>query len=136
MTKVSIREAGENDLSDILRAYRDAGIDSGVSFTPEDAREQFARLREYPSYRIFVAEVDAVISGTYALILLDNLCKRGARAGVIEDVAVRPEFQGQGIGRAMMAHAREECRKAGCYKMTLSSNLAREGAHRFYDSLG
>jgi GNAT superfamily N-acetyltransferase len=136
MTPVSIREAAESDLADILNAYRDAGIDGGLSFTPEEAREQFARLRQYPSYRIFVAECDGVTAGTYALILLDNLAKRGARAGVVEDVAVRPEFQGRGIGRAMMAHAREECRLAGCYKMTLSSNIAREGAHRFYDSLG
>jgi GNAT superfamily N-acetyltransferase len=55
---------------------------------------------------------------------------------VIEDVAVRPEFQGRGVGRAMMEHARSECRRAGCYKMTLSSNLKRDGAHRFYDALG
>jgi len=136
MTQVSIREAAESDLSDILRAYRDAGIDGGFSFTPEEAREQFVRLSKYPSYRIFAAEVDGVIAGTYALIVLDNLNKRGARAGVIEDVAVRPEFQGKGIGRAMMVHAKEECRRAGCYKMTLSSNLARQDAHRFCDSLG
>ena len=35
-----------------------------------------------------------------------------------------------------MEHAREQCRAAGCYKMALSSNLKREGAHAFYDSLG
>jgi GNAT superfamily N-acetyltransferase len=136
MTPVSIREAAEADLADILSAYRDAGIDGGVSFTAAEAREQFARLRSYPSYRVFVALSEGVIAGTYSLILLDNLAKRGARAGIVEDVAVRPEFQGRGIGRAMMAHAREECRVGGCYKMMLSSNVAREGAHRFYDSLG
>ena len=38
--------------------------------------------------------------------------------------------------RAMMEHAREACRKAGCYKLALSSNLRREDAHKFYDSLG
>jgi hypothetical protein len=35
-----------------------------------------------------------------------------------------------------MGHACEECRLAGCYKLTLSSGLPREGAHRFYESLG
>jgi GNAT superfamily N-acetyltransferase len=40
------------------------------------------------------------------------------------------------VGRAMMAHAIEQCRKAGCYKLALSSNLKREDAHRFYESLG
>ncbi len=136
MIPVELREATEADLPDLLRAYRESGIDSGEAFTIEEARAQFARFRQYPSYRFFVATVDGVFAGTYALILLDNLAKRGARAGVVEDVAVLPEFQGRGVGRAMMAHAREECRRAECYKMTLSSNLKRTGAHAFYDALG
>jgi GNAT superfamily N-acetyltransferase len=136
MSDIAIREANEADLPAVLHAYDEAGIGGGVSFTAEEASEQFARLRQYPSYRVFVAETDGTIAGTYALIILDNLAKRGARAGVVEDVAVLPAFQGRGIGRSMMEHAREECRYAGCYKMTLSSNVAREGAHRFYDALG
>jgi GNAT superfamily N-acetyltransferase len=136
MSEIVIREASEADLGAVLRAYDEADIGGGVSFTVDEAREHFARLREYPSYRVFVAETDGTVAGTYALIILDNLAKRGARAGVVEDVAVLPAFQGRGIGRAMMDHAREECRRAGCYKMTLSSNVAREGAHRFYDALG
>ena len=136
MCELTIREAGESDLGDILRAYREAGIDGGISFTLAEAREQFAGLRRYPFYRIYVASADGAIAGTYALIILDNLAKRGAPAGVVEDVAVIPAFQGRGIGRAMMEHAREQCRKAGCYKMTLSSAVARDGAHRFYDALG
>ena len=76
------------------------------------------------------------IVGTYALLIMEKLGKRGTPAGVVEDVAVSPSRQGQGIGRAMMEHAREECRRAGCYKLALSSNLRREDAHRFYDSLG
>jgi GNAT superfamily N-acetyltransferase len=136
MTPVTIREAADADLADVLRLYRDAEVDGGRAFTLDEARAKFAELRRYPSYRIFVAVRDGVAAGTYALILLDNLNKRGTPVGVIEDVAVLPEFQGQGIGRAMMLHAREECRRAGCYKMMLSSNVAREDAHRFYDSLG
>jgi GNAT superfamily N-acetyltransferase len=133
---MTIREAAELDLADILRAYAESGIGGEESFTVEEAREQWERLRRYPSYRVFVAEADGVFAGTYALVILDNLNKRGARAGIVEDVAVLPEFQGRGVGRAMMEHAREECRRAGCYKMALSSNLKRESAHAFYDSLG
>ena len=136
MSEIAIREAGEADAAVLLRLYEEAGIGSGISFTEAEAREHFARLRQYPSFRIFVAEVEGTIAGAYDLILLDKLAKRGARAGVVEDVAVLPEFQGRGIGRAMMEHARALCREAGCYKLTLSSNLAREGAHRFYDALG
>src|SRR3954447_1860260 len=136
MIPVEIRQATGADVADLLRAYSDAGIDGGLAFSLDEAREQFARFRQYPSYRFFVARVDGVFAGTYALIILDNLAKRGTKAGVVEDVAVLPTFQGFGVGRAMMEHARAECRAAGCYKMTLSSNIAREGAHAFYDSLG
>jgi GNAT superfamily N-acetyltransferase len=136
MSEVAIREAAEADLAAVLRAYEEAGIGGGISFTADEAREQFTRLRQYPFYRVFVAETDGTIAGTYSLVILDKLAKRGARAGVVEDVAVLPAFQGRGIGRAMMEHARKACRSAGCYKMMLSSNVAREGAHRFYDALG
>jgi len=133
---MKIREAADFDLPAILRAYDESGIGGDSAFTVDEAREQFALLRRYPSYRVFVAEADGVFAGTYALIVLDNLNKRGARAAIVEDVAVLPGFQGRGVGRAMMEHAREQCRAAGCYKMALSSNLKREDAHRFYDSLG
>jgi GNAT superfamily N-acetyltransferase len=133
---MTIRIASESDLADILRAYAESGIGGEDAYTVEEARSQFALLGRYPSYRLFVAEADGVFAGTYALIILDNLNKRGAKAAIVEDVAVLPSFQGRGVGRAMMEHAREESRAAGCYKMALSSNLKREAAHAFYDSLG
>lgn len=36
----------------------------------------------------------------------------------------------------MMKYAIEYCKKYGCYKVSLSSNLKREKAHHFYESLG
>jgi GNAT superfamily N-acetyltransferase len=140
MTGLTIREATEDDVPAILDVYASSGVERGVRgvdrFTEDEARVQFALLRRYPSYRVFVAELDGKIAGTYELLIMDNLAKRGRRSGIVEDVAVDPAFQGRGVGRAMMLHAREQCRLANCYKLTLSSNLRREEAHRFYESLG
>jgi len=36
----------------------------------------------------------------------------------------------------MMAHAMQQARDAGCYKLALSSNVCRKDAHAFYESLG
>src|SRR6266545_3218317 len=105
MPQVAIREAVEADLPAILHAYASSGIDGGVSFTVDEAATHMAAFARYPSYRFFVAELDGTVAGTYALVILDNLAKRGAKCGVVEDVAVMPGNQGQGVGRAMMEHA-------------------------------
>jgi GNAT superfamily N-acetyltransferase len=133
---VEVRDANEADLPAILRILAASGIDGGSSFTLDEARAHWERLRRNPGFRLLAALADGEIAGTYSLLILEKLGKRGTPAGVVEDVAVAPDRQGQGIGRAMMEHAREECRKAGCYKLALSSNLKRGDAHRFYESLG
>ena len=136
MSEILFREAREDDLPAILRLYTSAQITDEATFTLEEAREHFQVFKRYPSYRIFVALIDDAIVGTYELLIMDNLAKRGRKSGVVEDVAVDPAYQGRGIGRAMMDHAREQCRQDGCYKFVLSSNMKREDAHRFYDALG
>ncbi len=136
MDQVTIRPAGDPDLAGVLEVYRRSGLEDAAGFTADEAREHYARFRAYPSYRLFVAETAGRIAGTYALLILDSLAKRGLRAGIAENVGVLPEFQGRGIGRAMMEHARGECRRAGCYKLALSSNERRREAHAFYEALG
>jgi ribosomal protein S18 acetylase RimI-like enzyme len=136
MNGVTIREASEEDIPAIFGIYSSAGIGDEDSFTVAEAKAHFAKLKQYPSFRVFVGLVDEAVVGTYALLLMDNMAKRSRRAGVVENVAVHPLHQGRGVGRAMMQHALEQCRQADCYKLTLSSNLKREDAHRFYDALG
>jgi GNAT superfamily N-acetyltransferase len=141
MSPLTIREATPQDIPAILSLYREAQIDDSQidetsAFTPEEAVAHLASLARYPYYRVFVALIGQTIVGTYELIILDNMAKRGLKSAIVEDVAVSPAYQGQGIGRAMMHHALEQCRQAACYKLTLSSNLKRTSAHRFYDSLG
>jgi len=136
MQVVSIREAAEEDVAAVLDLYRAAGIGGEDNFTVEEGIAHFAALKRASSLRLFVAVIDGSIVGTYELMVMDNMAKAGKRSGVVEDVAVSPDHQGQGVGRAMMVHALEECRKSGCYKLMLSSNLKREEAHRFYEALG
>lgn len=136
MPAFTIREATEADLPAILALYTAAGIGDHQSFTPVEAAAQLAAFRQYRSYRLFVAIAGDTIIGTYELLIMPNMAKRGKPSGIVEDVAVDPAHHGQGVGRAMMHHALDQCRRAGCYKLVLSSNLSREGAHRFYESLG
>jgi ribosomal protein S18 acetylase RimI-like enzyme len=136
MQDLTIREATEADLPDLLHIYAQPEIDNGTVLALAEAREYFRRLRYYPNYHLYVATVEERMVGTFALLIMDNLAHLGAPSGVVEDVGVLPAYQGQGIGRRMMAYALDLCRRAGCYKLTLSSNLQRTQAHAFYASLG
>ena len=136
MSTITIREIQSEDLERVLELYREGEIGAQESFSPEEARAQLAAFRKYPSYRVFVAEFDGEIAGTYELLIMDNLAKRGQRSAIVEDVAVTKRHRGRGIGRAMMRHAIELAKDARCYKLTLSSNLNRDDAHAFYGALG
>ena len=136
---VSIRLATREDLPDVMGLYGQSGLDQGCGLTLAEAEQWFQRLQQYPNYRLWVAtlkELDDRRVGTFTLLVMDNLVHHGSPSGVVEGVAVDPEFQGQGIGRQMMQFAAAQCRTAGCYKLSLSTNLKRKEAHAFYESLG
>jgi GNAT superfamily N-acetyltransferase len=132
---IHFREASKADLPDILRLHAQPDMGDGRVLSLSEAERVFDRIARYPDYRIYVAIRDDRIVGTFALLIMDNLGHRGAPSGVIEDVVVDPQCQGQGIGKAMMRHALRVCGEKGCYKAALSSNLKRERAHAFYESL-
>lgn len=133
---VSCREASRSDLPQVLRLYAQPDFDSGNVLPLPEAERLFERMRSYPDYRIYVAVHEEQVVGTFALLIMDNLGHMGARSAIIEDVAVAPDWQRRGIGKLMMTHALRVSGEKGCYKAALSSNLSREKAHAFYESLG
>ncbi len=134
--RVYIRPAVKGDLPAVLRLYAQPDLDDGAMLPIAEAERVFDRMARYPDYTLYVAELDGRIVGTFALLIMDNLAHMGATSAVVEDVVVDATHRGHGIGSAMMTHAVVVCRSKGCYKMALSSNLKREKAHAFYDSLG
>ena len=133
---IRVRAAVEEDLPAVLDLYAQPDFDRGKVLPLDEAARLFARFARYPDYTLYVAERDGCIVGSFALLVMDNLGHLGAPSGIVEDVVVAPSSQGQGVGKAMMAFARNRCREKACYKLVLSSNAKRERAHAFYESLG
>jgi GNAT superfamily N-acetyltransferase len=133
---LSCRVVLKTDLPEILRLYAQPDLDDGKVLPLSEAERIFERMVRYPDYKIYVAVCDGHIVGTFALLIMDNLSHLGAASAVIEDVAVDPKWQGRGVGKIMMHYALELASERGCYKAMLSSNLKREQAHAFYESLG
>jgi len=133
---IIMREASESDLPHILALYAQLGQDDGSVLPLDDADSIYWKMKKYPDYKIHVALSEGRVIGTFALLVMDNLGHLGTPSAILEDVVVAEGLRGQGIGKAMMEYANTECRRKGCYKMTFSSNINREAAHRFYESLG
>ncbi|MFN3889255.1 MAG: GNAT family N-acetyltransferase [Beijerinckiaceae bacterium] len=136
MSALHIREAMREDLPSMLQLYAQPNYDDGAVLPLDDARRLFDEVASYPFYKFFVALQDEVVVGTYAILVMVNIGHLGAPSAVVESVAVDPEWQGGGVGRAMMDHAMEIARQHGCYKVALSSSVKRTRAHAFYENLG
>lgn len=135
-TDVTVREATVRDVPSLLMLYETSGIDRPGENDPEQAAAHWSALRKAGAH-VFIAEsADGRPLGTLTLFLLPLLAHRTAPAALVEDVAVHPSAQGQGIGRRLVHEAMDRAQAAGCYKLALSSNEKREAAHAFYDNLG
>ena len=133
MSDVRISEAVESDLSYITNLYLALG-EQTVSL--ENTKKKFNQIKNNPDHKIYVAIRNKEIVGTFALIFINSFAHDGAPSAILEDVAVSSLYQGQGIGKQMMNFAMKKCKEKSCYKIALSSQFKREGAHKFYESLG
>lgn len=133
---IKIRIAAESDLPDILALYSQLERDETQILPIAEARAIYDRMKSYPDYGVYVAEAGGRIVGTFALAIMDNLAHMGAKSGLIEDVAVSADMRGHGVGTEMMRYAVRICGDKSCYKVSLSSNVRRETAHKFYEKLG
>jgi GNAT superfamily N-acetyltransferase len=133
---VIIRVAVDVDLPEILKLYSQPDMDDKQVLDMKEAKMIFDKIKLYPDYHVYVAEIDGKIVGTFALSIMDNLAHMGSKSGLIEDVVVAQASHGQGIGKQMMKFAIETCKEKSCYKVCLSSNLKRLNAHKFYEDIG
>ncbi len=131
---IQIRQAIKQDLPQILNLYATV-LDKGEVISIEQAENLFTKMTFYPNYKVYVAENESEIIGTFALLIMDNLAHIGTPSAIVEDVVVSENYQGNGIGKIMMNFAMERCKEERCYKLVLSSNLKRTEAHAFYESL-
>ncbi|MDZ4278232.1 MAG: GNAT family N-acetyltransferase, partial [Dehalococcoidia bacterium] len=102
----------------------------------ERYRTAFREIEGDARQRQLVVEANGRIVGGASLIIIPNLSRQGRPWALVENVVVDETERGSGFGELLLRHALEEARRAGCYKLSLTSNRARKDAHRFYERLG
>lgn len=101
-----------------------------------DYLSAFDRIAASPNDRLFVAEVDGMVAGTFQVSFMTALTGRGSVNMTIEAVQTRADMRGRGIGAAMIRFAVELARHNDVRLIQLMSNATRTDAHRFYERLG
>ena len=137
---VSIRDAGEADLSAITEIYADAVHHGTATYELEvpslaEMTARFADLRagEYP---YLVAEENGVVLG-YAYA--GPFRARPAYRFIVEDsIYVAPMAKGKGVGRALLIALVEACRAAGYRQLVavIGDGHAASASVRLHERLG
>jgi ribosomal protein S18 acetylase RimI-like enzyme len=132
-----VRLATPNDLSDLLRLYRQLTGDEADSLWADSnqAKALFEAIAVQPGRDLLVAEVDGMVVGTLDVLIVPNLSHGGAPWGIVENVVVDEEMRGRGLGHSLMEEAVRRCNDAGCYKVQLLTHKSRTRAHEFYRSM-
>ncbi len=99
-----------------------------------------ARVRETlfgaePQAEVVIAEVGGAPAG-FALFFHSYSTFLARRGLYLEDLFVLPEYRGQGVGRALLAHLARIAVDRGCGRLEWSVLDWNEPAIRFYRSLG
>lgn len=134
---VRIRSAARSDAGLILALIRElADYEklSGEVVATEDLLLE-SLFGPGATAEVHIAEADGRPAG-FALFF-HNYSTFLARPGIyLEDLFVRPEFRGQGIGRALLAQIARLTRDRKCGRLEWSVLDWNEPAIRFYHSLG
>jgi len=140
MASFSFRRAGPDDLAALVALLADdpIGRERESAGTPLDPcyAEAFSAIDRDPNQLLAVADRDGRVIGVLQLSFIPGLTRRGMWRGQIEGVRVAAGARRDGIGRAMLEWAIEECRKRGCGMVQLTSDKRRTAAHGFYEALG
>lgn len=105
---------------------------SEVNLTVEEAKEVF-RQRLKDGILTVIAKIDGRVVGTASLLVELKFLHKGSKAGHIEDVAVHPDFQRRGIGKALVMYLVDIAKDKGCYKVILD---CRDDLSVFYEKCG
>ncbi len=103
---------------------------------PREYVDAFAAVTRQEGNRIIVAVEAGQVAGCLQLTFIPGLSRLGMLRAQIESVRVDSGQRGQGVGEALIHHAIDLAREAGCGLVQLASDKSRSDAIRFYERLG
>jgi glucosamine-phosphate N-acetyltransferase len=118
MASIKIRKLQKKDIFNGFLLSLDS-LRKSSDINPGKANAIFDKITKNPHQVIYVAVENSRIIGSASILIEQKFIHEGGKVGHIEDVVVRKEFQGKGIGNQIVAVLLKYAQKEGCYKTIL-----------------
>ena len=119
MSELIIRKIIESDLENGFLESLD-NLKQASNLEHNSAKSIMKRILENENHIVHVAELDGKIVGSTTLLIEQKFIHEGGFVGHIEDVVVKKEFEGQGIGMKLVLSLLDVANEKKCYKTILN----------------
>ena len=132
MSEIIIREIEENDLEKGFLETLDF-LRNASDLDKNKANEILKKIKQNPNHIIYVAIDNKKIVGSTTLLIEQKFIHDGGLVGHIEDVVVRKDYEGKGIGIKLVTSMLERAKEKNCYKTILD---CKDDVKQFYEKIG
>jgi len=132
MPEIIIREIEEDDLEKGFLETLDF-LRNASNLDKNKAKEILKKIKQNPNHIIHVATDGEKIVGSTTLLIEQKFIHDGGLVGHIEDVVVRKDYEGKGIGIKLVTSLLERAKEKNCYKTILD---CKDDVKQFYERIG
>jgi ribosomal protein S18 acetylase RimI-like enzyme len=126
-----IRVADMKDAATLAQLMCELGYETAEL----EMQMRMERIAADEGYRTFVAVLDGKVCGMIGTLTCPSY-EHNDPGGRILALATLTTVRRRGIGRALIATAEKDFANRGIRRVALNTQLVREDAHKFYESLG
>ena len=132
MSEIIIREIEEDDLEKGFLETLDF-LRNASDLDKNKAKEILKKIKQNSNHIIYVAIDNKKIVGSTTLLIEQKFIHDGGLVGHIEDVVVRKDYEGKGIGIKLVTSMLERAKEKNCYKTILD---CKDDVKQFYERIG
>jgi GNAT superfamily N-acetyltransferase len=130
--KITIREAVLNDAPEIAVLMCELGYETRRT----EMETRLELILSNRAYKTFVAVMDGSVCGMIGTLTHYPSYEHNDPSGRILALVTLSAARRRGIGRALIATAEKDFAQRGIKRVAVNTQLTREDAHKFYESLG
>ena len=127
-----IRSAKDSDYEELMGLYN-LFVESD-RYSEHDS-DSFHKVLNNPNNFIFIAEDEGAIIGFLTFSVRDVI-RYPKQITEVDELFVLEEYRKHGVGKKLMEHMEDKAKELNCHKIFIESSSEREGAHKFYESIG